>query len=143
MNICSKWIGGVLELVKGASSGATRRGSLSFTQGLPSITALICWIMAMSILLFTVSGCGREKKKLESTKAQVDKLSSEVNRLTQETDRLNQEKICTSGDLQIIADKNVQMQQELERLRNANTTLSAENKDVRQKIGVASGKSPL
>ncbi len=127
----------ILELLKGATSGAARRRSSSLPQRLPSITALICWALVVTILLFMVSGCGRYKEELETTKGQVDKLGSEVKRLTEQADRLNQEKNRISGDLQIITEKNLRMQQELERLKGTNATLSAENKEVRQKNNAA------
>ncbi len=103
----------------------------------PSRNAFFCWALVLSVSLLMVSGCGRYKEELEGAKQQIEKLNSEVNKLTEETSRLTREKSRLSDDLKTLADKNSQMQRELDDLTKAKAVLSAENKEIGKKNNAA------
>jgi outer membrane murein-binding lipoprotein Lpp len=115
----------------------TYRRFRSFAQGLPSLCVLSCWALIVSVLLLTVSGCGRYKEEFESAKQQIEKLNSEAKRLTAEVTLLNEEKNRLSDDSKTLSDKNARMQRELDELNKAKGVLAAENKDLKRKYGTA------
>jgi len=112
----------------------------SFAQEMPSVYVLLCWSLVVSILLLTVSGCGRYKEELKNSKQQIEKLNSEVKKLTEETARLNQEKSSLSDNLRSLSDKNAQMDRKLANLNESKLALAAENSDLNKKISLADGE---
>jgi myosin heavy subunit len=114
-------------------SETTCRKFRSSARKPPSFYNLFCWSLIVSLLLLTVSGCGRYKEELENANQQIQKLNAEVKRLTDEVARLNQEKSRLSDDSKSLSDKNAQVLRDLSDLNKAKAALSAENKELQKK----------
>jgi len=127
----------MLEMIDQVISETCCRSFSRFARKLPSLHALFCWALILSILLLMVSGCSRYKEELETAKQQNEKLNSEVKRLTEDVARLNQEKSRLSEDSKTQSDKNTQIQRDLDALNKAKGALSAENKELLKKNKVA------
>ncbi|MCL5123519.1 MAG: hypothetical protein M1511_03270 [Deltaproteobacteria bacterium] len=108
-----------------------------FAKDLRSRHVFYCALI-VTVLLFMVSGCGRQKEELDSAKQQIEKLDSEIKKLTEEAARLNQEKDRRSDDLKTLSDRNTRIQGELDGLNKANAGLFAENKEIKKKNSLAS-----
>lgn len=127
----------ILKVPGQAISRRTRRSFGYFARELRS-RHVFYWALIVTVLLFMVSGCGRQKEELDSAKQQIEKLDSEIKKLTEDAARLNQEKGRLSDDSKTLSDKNTRIQGELDDLNKANATLFAENKEIKKKNSLAS-----
>ncbi len=127
----------ILKVPGQAISPTTHRTFWYFAREFRS-SHVFYWALIITVLLFMVSGCGRQKVELDSAKQQIEKLDSEIKKLTEDAARLNQEKGRLSDDLKTLSDKNTRIQGELDDLNKANATLFAENKEIKKKNSLAS-----
>ncbi len=105
-----------------------------FARELPSLKALFYWAVLLSVLLLTISGCGR--KELEEAKQQINNLNVENKKLTDLSATLDKEKNQLSGEIKSLTDKNSRLQRDLDDANRTKAALSDENKKQKDKIGL-------
>jgi hypothetical protein len=120
---------GMLGQVASETACGSFRG---FARKLPSLYALLCWTLMLSVLLLAVAGCG--KKELEDAKQQINNLTAENQKLTELSASLDKDKNRLNEQVKTLSDKNSRMQRELDELNKSRATLSDENKKLKDKF---------